>query len=76
MADLVAGLIGFLVILAGLVVITLMIRDKRNRDDAIRQRSNRRLQDLNAFIDKINQAETEDDLDNLKEWNGELCGNS
>jgi hypothetical protein len=79
MADLVAGLIAFLVVISGLVVIVLMVRGKR-RKDAIAKRNEpqqlrRKLRDLDTLIDSIHQATTDDELDGLEQQENELCGN-
>jgi hypothetical protein len=78
MADLVAGFIGFLVIITGLVVIVLMVRDKRRKYAIAKrnepQRLRRKLRDLDTLIDSINQATTDDELDGLEQRENELCG--
>ena len=78
MADLVAGFIGFLVIITGLVVIVLMVRDKRRKYAIAKrnepQRLRRKLRDLDTLIDSINQATTDDELDGLEQRETELCG--
>jgi len=78
MADLVAGFIGFLVIITGLVAIVLMVRDKRRKYAIAKrnepQRLRRKLRDLDTLIDSINQATTDDELDGLEQRENELCG--
>jgi hypothetical protein len=80
MADLIAGFIGFLVILAGLTTIVIMVRSRQQRNALARrnapQRARKKLRDLDALIDRINQAKTDDELDGLEEQKDELCGNS
>jgi hypothetical protein len=75
MADLILGLIAFLVVLSGLVMIMIVAVGKRRRDAIARRNEpqvmQKRLRDLNALIDRINQATTDDELDSLERRKGE-----
>jgi hypothetical protein len=71
MGDLVLGLSGFLIIIAGLTIIVIMVKTKRHRDAIARrnlpQRLRKERRELDTYIDRINRATTDDELDSLEQ---------